>query len=109
MLAADKACHGKPHVVIHHAVWNLFQHLEIQAMGFHVSLCVLLQEQVCGTVVAVGERELSHVKLHASSAYRKVQLAPVELTVTTRRVTLAYEALLQLVGVAQCRADIVAD
>ena len=109
MLAANEACHGNPHVVIHHAVWNFFQHLEIQAMGFHVSLRVLLQEQVCGTVVAVGEREHSHVKLHASSAYREVQLAPIELAVTSWRVTLAYEALLQLVGIAQRRADIVAD
>ena len=60
-------------------------------------------------MVTVGEREHRQVKLHASSAYRKVQLTPVELAVTTRRVTLAYEALLQLVGVAQRRADIVAD
>ena len=109
MLAAHEALHGHPHVVVYHAVRHMPDFPEEPTVRLQEGLRILVQEEVGRTVVAVGHREYSHIQLDAPAVYGEIHLAPVKLTVLSRLVALADEALLRLLRMPQCGADVLAD
>ena len=109
VLSAYKALHGHPHVVVYHAVRHMPDFPEEPTVRLQEGLRILVQEEVGRTVVAVGHREYSHVQLDAPAVYGEIHLAPVKLTVLSRLVALADEALLRLLRMPQCGADVLAD